>query len=309
MEVNLRFLSLDGLIRLHEGVKKTLQGFVVEAALATSHRTRNKGGVAAKSDGTLGGSSVEVASTSVAVPMVQEYLKNTEGTPAAGDEDVWSPSALTPFREAYPLDERGNYPEITELLGHGGQRDLFQALLGSCRIITPPAGGADRINSVQLLHVNAGLKLGISVTTADPTPLEARTHDRPKPPSPQPSHRRSEATEMHGNSTSPTSGMMADTVRSTAGGVVGSSSTGQHAGGGGSHARSHGDFGEVGCEDRRRKPSIHIRMPTATCPPSTTRTEPEDMSESGDREENQDDGGNAYDDEDEDEDGDESESC
>ncbi|CAN0472888.1 unnamed protein product [Ectocarpus sp. 12 AP-2014] len=309
MKVNLRFLSLDGLIRLHEGVKKTLQGFVVEAALATPHRTHNKGGVAAKNDGTVGGSSVEVACTSVAVPMVQEYLKNAEGTPAVGDEDVWSPSALTPFREACPLDERGNYPEITELLGHGGQRDLFQTLLGSCRVITPPAGGADRIIGVQLLQVNAGLKLGISVTTADATPLEARTHDRPKPPSSQPSHRRSEATEMQGNSTSPTSGMIADTGRSTAGGVVGSSSTGQHTGGGGSHARSHRDFGEGGGEDRRRKPSIHIRMLTATRLPSTTRTEPEDMPESGDREENQDDSDNDSDDEDEDEDGDESESC
>ncbi|CAN0000436.1 unnamed protein product, partial [Ectocarpus sp. 13 AM-2016] len=309
MKVNLRFLSLDGLIRLHEGVKKTLQGFVVEAALATSHRTHNRGGVAAKSDGTVGGSSVEVASTSVAVPMVQEYLKNTEGTPAAVDEDVWSPSALTPFREACPLDERGNYPEITELLGHGEQRDLFQTLLGSCRVITPPAGGADRIIGVQLLQVNAGLKLGISVTTADSTPLEARTHDRPKPPSPQPSHRRSEATEIHGNSTSPTSGKIADPGRSTAGGVVESSSTGQPTAVGGSHARSHRGFGERGGEDRRRKPSIHIRMPTATRPPSTTRTEPEDMSESGDREENQDDGGNACDDEDEDENVEESNSC
>ncbi|CAM9648817.1 unnamed protein product [Ectocarpus sp. 4 AP-2014] len=271
MKVNLRFLSLDGLIRLHKGVRKTLQGFVVEATLATPYRTQNKGGVVAKSDGTVGGSSVEVASTSVAVPMVQEYLKNAKGTPAAGDRAVRSPSALTPFREACPLDERGNYPEVNELLGHGGQRDLFQTLLGSCRVITPPAGDADRIIGVQLLQVNAGLKLGISVTTADATVLEARTHDRPKPPSPQPSHRRSEATEMHGNSTSPTTGMMADTGRSTAGGVVGSSSTGQHTRGGGSHAHSHRDFCEGGGEGR---------------PPSTTRTEPEDMSESGDREGN-----------------------
>ncbi|CAM9372816.1 unnamed protein product [Ectocarpus sp. 6 AP-2014] len=309
IKVNLRFLSLDGLIRFHEGIRKTLQGFVVEATLATPHRTHNKGGVAAKSDGTVGGSSVEVASTSVAVPMVQEYLKNAEGRPAAGDEAVRSPSALTSFREACPLDERGNYPEINELLGQGEQRDLFQTLLGSCRVITPPAGGADRIIGVELLQVNAGLKLGISVTTANATLLEARTHDRPKPPSPQPSHGRPEATAMYGNGSSPTSGLMAETGRSTAGGVVGSSPTGQHTGGGGSHARSHGDFGEGGGEGRGRKPSIHIRMPTPTRPPSTPRTEPEDISESGDREENQDDGDNDYEDEDEDEYGHESESC
>lgn len=309
MKVNLRFLSLDGLIRHHDGVRKTLQGFVVEATLATPCRTFHKGGVAAEGDGAVGGSGVEVASTSVPVPMVQEYLKNAEGTPAAGDEAVTPSSALTPFREARPLDERGNYPEINELLGQGGQRDLFQHLLGSCRVITPPAGSADRIIGVQLLQVNAGRELGMSVTTTDATRVEARTHHHSKPPSPQPSHRRPEATERRGNTTSPIAGMMADTGRSMVAGLTGSLFNGQQTGSGGSNTRSHGGFGEGGGEGRGCKPSIHIRMPTATRPPSTPRTEPEDMSESGDAEENQDDGDGDCDDEDEDEDGDESESC
>ncbi|CAM9936757.1 unnamed protein product, partial [Ectocarpus fasciculatus] len=311
MKVNLRFLSLDGLIRFQAGIRKTLQGFVVEASLATPHRTPIKGGVAPESDGVVGGCGVNVASTSVAVPMVQEYLKNAEGTPTAGNETGTSSSALTQFREARPLDEWGNYREINELLEQDGQRDLFQTLLGSCRVITSPAGDADRIVGVQLLQVNSGRKLGISVTTADTTPLETRTHHPPKSPSPQPSPRRPGATERYGKNASPIAGMMTDTGRSLAGGLVGSSSTGQQTGTAGSNTRSHGRFGEEGDEGRGRKPSIHIRMPTTTRPPNTPRTEPEEMSESGDGDENEDEGGDDCEDEDEDEDGDgdESESC
>lgn len=139
MKVGLRFLSLDGLIRQREGVKKTLRGFVVEASLG-------KGGS-------------KTGSTSVAVPAVQRYLENA-GLGAAGD-------GLESFREARPLDERGNYQELGSLLGRVGRRALYEVLLASCRVVT--SGDRGGKVGVQLLRVTAD-GAGLSTTAAAPAP-------------------------------------------------------------------------------------------------------------------------------------------
>ena len=150
IKAGLRFLSLDGLVRQRKGgVQKTLRGFVVQASLGN------------------GGS--KISSTSVDIPAVQSYLENA-ALGAAGD-------GLEAFREARPLDDRGNYRELNALLGRAGRRALYEALLASCRVLTS-ADGEGRIG-VQLLRVNAD---GAGMTaTATATAAGTGAHIRSKP--------------------------------------------------------------------------------------------------------------------------------
>ncbi|CAM9429549.1 unnamed protein product [Hapterophycus canaliculatus] len=165
-QVALRLSSLDGLVRESDGVRKTLRGFVVEAVPLTEegkHPARSCGG--------------RTGSTAFAVPTVQEYLENKTGPATGGDELKLPSAALAPFREAHPLDDRGNYPEINALLGPSGRRGLFQALLGSCRVVVPGDPGGKI--GVQPLRIEGGDGLSVSFTDA----ASQRISARPRPPS------------------------------------------------------------------------------------------------------------------------------
>ncbi|CAM9287728.1 unnamed protein product, partial [Laminaria digitata] len=142
-KVSLKCSSLDGLMRQQGRVRKTLQGFVVEASIAAA-RPHNGTGEGAD----------RVCSSSVAVSVVQDFLETSARNLAE--------ASLAPFMDAPPLDDRGNYPELNALMGKAGQRDLYQTLLGSCRVVTAVDGAI----GVEFLQGNTGL--GMSATVATP---------------------------------------------------------------------------------------------------------------------------------------------
>ena len=255
-KVGLRFLSLDGLIRQRKGVQKTLRGFAVEASLFSPRRrsSSSSGASTAEDLGVAGAGDGSIGSTSVPVSAVQEYLEKTE-LGGAGD-------GLGSFREARPLDNRGNYQEITALLGKIGQRALYQILLGSCRVLTSREGGGKV--GVQLLQVNAGAA-GLSVATTPPS--EARAHDQ----------------ERDGRSR-PANGMRDCAGRSPRSPgfreeVIGDSAVAAGASGGPSVVAEQASG--------KKKQSVVVRMPPAQgCPSASPKTSIcEDEDESGDENE------------------------
>lgn len=151
-KVTLKCSSLDGLMRQQGRVRKTLQGFVVEASVTARRHSAGEGGDRVCS------------SSSVAVSAVQDFLETSARNIA---------TSLAPFREAPPLDDRGNYPELTKLMGKAGQRELYQTLLGSCRMITAVDGAI----GVDLLQENCGMRMSATtVSTLDG--LVGEHHDR-----------------------------------------------------------------------------------------------------------------------------------
>lgn len=315
--MSLRFLSLDGLIRQRDRVRKTLRGFVVEASLIPPCQNSPSGGSAVEDAGEAGSSgSSRRGSSSVAVSTVQEYLQNFAAS-AAGDR-LGPSSALTPFRDAHPLDECGNFPEINELLGQVGQRDLYQTLLGSCRVVT--SHDRWRKINVQLLRVNAD---GAGVSTYPAVPPGIGVHG----PKPRHDH---ESTAKRGNHIAPSNGTQVGAGRSTgsptaAKGNVGGAITSREGGDGrdvlniGGTCASNTNNGDgvsggpsvtAGREAIEKNTSIVVRVPLAPSRPNDSpKAGSEEGSESGNEEQEDEDGDEDDDNDDnEDEDGNEDES-
>lgn len=139
-KVTLKCSSLDGLMRQQGRVRKTLQGFVVEASIASRPHSAGEG-------------ADRVSSSSVAVSVVQDFLEESSSRNVG--------TRLTRFREAIPLDDRGNYPELTALMEKADQRDLYQTLLGSCRVVTTIDGAI----GVEFPRINTGLGMSAIVET------------------------------------------------------------------------------------------------------------------------------------------------
>lgn len=164
--VGLKCFSLDGLARQRGHVRRTLQGFVVEASVDPRHVSPICG-AAQRSVSVPNGA--RKTSASVIVSAVQAFLKenSTETEESNGRTETCSPS-LIPFRDANPLDgEETHFPEIDALLSQTGLRHLLQALLESCRVDLN--AGADGI-SLNLLHrssrgssITRGLGISASV--------------------------------------------------------------------------------------------------------------------------------------------------
>ena len=147
-KVTLKCSSLDGLMRQQSRVRKTLLGFVVEASIAARPLIPGQSGDRVCS------------SSSVAVSAVQDFLETAARNIATN---------LAPFREALPLDDRGNYTELTKLMGKAGQRELYQTLLESCRVITAVDGAI----GVELLRARMS-----ATTVATIDGLVGERHDR-----------------------------------------------------------------------------------------------------------------------------------
>lgn len=161
--VSLQCSSLDGLVRQRGRVRKTLRGFVVHAARLPSRRTALSPHGGDQGGGNRDGS--RVAGTHLTVSSVQAFV-NEATTVSASNCASNSASLLKSFREASPLDDEGNYPELGTLMGLEGQRHLHQILLGSCRVVLSggsPGGGV----GVELLLAGKYEDIAISATVSD----------------------------------------------------------------------------------------------------------------------------------------------
>lgn len=201
--IKLKCFSLDGLVRQRRRVQRTLRGFIVQARLVSSRRT--------PSNSELHNGSQGKASISVPVSAVQALLDNappirshgkTNTAPLADDEDsvLYIPDTLRLFREAVPLDDRGNYPALGTLLGYEGQRQLYEFLLASCRLELGDAG----LVGFATVKPKIGKGTEISATIVD---SNTRTNR------PAPARRRRRVTV--GNSSTPVTGAKNDNVQVT----------------------------------------------------------------------------------------------
>lgn len=160
--------SLDGLIRQDRRVQRTLRGFVVEVELVPPSRASLNSNFHSNKKGR--------ASVTATVSAVQDLLDNATPSESHGistatftDDSVSTLDVsdnLQPFRDALPLDNRGNYPELRALLGREGQRQLLESLLGSCRVELENSN----VVGVTLVKLNVGEDPQISVVTKHPSP-------------------------------------------------------------------------------------------------------------------------------------------
>lgn len=147
-EVILQCLSLDGLLRQHQQVHKTLRGFVVEASLTPRRKPKRPHAM----DGR--GKDCPISSAYVTVIALQNFLCTT---------GIEGSSDLAMLRGAHDLDGQGNYPDLGTLLSKRGQRDLCQILLGSSQVLV-----REGTISVRILNTNADGGFGLSAIIATP---------------------------------------------------------------------------------------------------------------------------------------------
>lgn len=147
-EVILQCLSLDGLLRQHQQVHKTLRGFVVEASLTPRRKPLRPHAM----DGR--GKDCSTSSSYVTIIALQDFLC-TSGIEGGSD--------IALLRGAHDLDGQGNYPDLDTLLSKRGQRDLCQILLGSSQVLVK-----EGTISVSVLNTNADGGLGLSAVIATP---------------------------------------------------------------------------------------------------------------------------------------------
>lgn len=141
--INLKCFSLDGLLRQRRRLQRTLRGFIIQARLLSS--------CPPPSNRKVHNSHPCRISVSVPVPEVQALLDNPPPIKSRGkidtaalanceDSVLDTSNSLPLFREAVPLDCRGNYPALGTLLEGEGRRQLYEFLLGSCRVKLGDAG-------------------------------------------------------------------------------------------------------------------------------------------------------------------------